>query len=115
MFGFTDLNNPQLKVTETRTEENVTYEITFIRDAAGVVQPKLQWAETLDPNAPPLDNDDPLVLTALVPNPGASADVITVNEAVSEFGGRRSSVEDRAFRFAWMRRRDARRVAARFL
>jgi predicted deacetylase len=43
-----------------------------------------------------------------------AADVITVEQAMCEFGGRGASVEDRVFRFAWLRRWDVRQVVARF-
>lgn len=43
-----------------------------------------------------------------------ACDVITVEQAEGEFCARQPSLKDRAFRFVWMRRRNARRIAARF-
>jgi predicted deacetylase len=39
---------------------------------------------------------------------------VTVDQVCREFGGREASIEDRVIRFAWLRRRSVRRLAARF-
>src|SRR5262249_61800155 len=57
LSGFADL-----KGEASRSNVDVTYRVTFIRSQAGIPQPTLEWAETIDS-------------TGLVPNAGASANV----------------------------------------
>ena len=58
LYGFADL-----KVEEIRSNVDVTDRVTFIRGQAGIPQPTLEWAETLES-------------TGLVANAGASANVV---------------------------------------
>jgi Ca2+-binding RTX toxin-like protein len=57
LYGFTDI-----EVTETRTVEDVTYVVSFVRSQAGINFAQLEW-----------DGDR----SGLTPNPNASANVLT--------------------------------------